>query len=65
MLQAEHPGGKLIEYGFLISVELEENSKTKPEHLYDKFADCLSFVEGVGTVEVTSLGILEVEAEGA
>lgn len=47
--------------GFLIAVELEKDVKI--EEIANRLADGLSFIEGVGQVEVNHLGELELVPE--
>ena len=54
------PHGRLIEHGFLISVEIEERGRFTSEKVALKLADALAFCEGIGTVDVEELGAVEV-----
>lgn len=55
MLQREGKTPKPVrEFGFLVCVEAEEGVSL--DHLHDKLAESLSWVEGVGKVEVTVFG---------
>lgn len=49
----------LTMHGFLVGVELVE-SITTPEQVALRLADSLGFMEGIGHVDVESLGIIEV-----
>ena len=65
MLQS-HTGktAELVEQGFLISVELEENAQTI-DFITNKIAESLTWVEGVGRTDVHYLGPIEVVPEEA
>ena len=54
------PHGRLVEHGFLISVEIEERGRFTSETVALKLADALAFCEGIGTVDVEELGAVEV-----
>lgn len=62
MLQS-HTGktSTVKEHGFLIAVELEDWQS--PEKVADKFAEAVTWVEGVGRCEVTHMGVLEPETD--
>ena len=46
-------------YGFLVGVEIEDGRDATPETVAMKLSDALSFVEGVGLVDVDFLGEVE------
>ncbi len=53
-------------YGFLVGVEIADGGDITPESVSMKLSDALSFVEGVGLVDVECLGeVEEVSAEEA
>jgi len=52
----------LIMHGFLIGVQLVDDVIT-PEEVARKLADSLSWVEGIGEVDVESLGKIDVVNE--
>ena len=58
------PQGKLVEHGFLISVEIEEGGRFTSETVALKLADSLVWCEGIGTVDVEELGAVEVYDTG-
>jgi hypothetical protein len=51
-------GGPLKTYGFLVGIEVEGDPDL--EFLTVKLADSVKWVEGVGTVDVESLGEVDV-----
>lgn len=59
MLRRETETGKTYVCGFLVGVEMEENGPTTQEQVSARIADGLSFMEGVGTVDVELLGKIE------
>ncbi len=46
-------------YGFLIAVEVEADGPTTPEQVACRIADGLTFMEGIGKVDVEALGKIE------
>ena len=52
----------LTTHGFLVSAELVEDQAT-PEQASLKLADSLSWVEGIGHVDVTHLGTIDMYPE--
>ena len=58
------PHGKLVEHGFLISVEIEERGRFNSEKVAVKLADSLAWCEGIGVVDVEELGAVEVYDPG-
>jgi len=61
MLQRD--GGPINLFGFLVGVEIEEGGSTTPEQVTMRLADGLSWMEGIGKVEVENLGKIEVVDE--
>ena len=43
-------------HGFLLSVEISKGAAISPEQIAMRLADSLAFVEGIGHVDVKSLG---------
>lgn len=58
MLRRESEKGDLHTEGFLISVEME-NSPSLVAHVMSKFVDSIKWVEGIGDVDVTPMGIVD------
>lgn len=56
MLQRKPSGNApLRQWAYLIAVEIEDGEIT-PEQVSMRLSDALSFVEGIGTVDVDQLG---------
>ena len=55
----ERNASKTEHFGFLISAELDLD-RVKVAYVQEKLADALSWVEGVGEVEVECLGKIDV-----
>lgn len=51
--------------GYLVGVEVESNSPTTPEQIACRLADGLAWMEGVGHVDVESLGEIQVYDEAS
>ena len=65
MLQQKPDGNGTIRlYGFLVGIEIEEG-ETTPEHVANRLADSVSFIEGVGRCNIESLGEITYDAETA
>lgn len=58
----ERNATKTEHFGFLISAELELG-RVKISYIQEKLADALSWVEGVGEVDVECLGKIDVYDE--
>lgn len=59
MLKQEN--GSTTIQGFLVGVEVEDTSTVTPQQIAERIADSLTFMEGVGRVDVEKLGRIEVE----
>lgn len=49
--------------GYLIGVEVESDSPTTPEQVACRIADGLAWMEGIGHIDVESLGEIQVYGE--
>jgi hypothetical protein len=68
MLQRKDSGEEvpLETHGFLIAIECERGAKGPSiDTLINKLTDGVSFMEGVGAIEVTHMGQLEGEEPGS
>lgn len=61
MFQSHRPAGRVIQLGFLVAVEVEE--WVDPEMVADKLSGSLTWVEGIGKVEIDLMGDISEEAE--
>lgn len=50
-------------HGFLVGVEMEEGAPTSAEQVALRLADACSFMEGIGKIDVESLGKLDIYPE--
>ena len=50
----------IVTYGFLVSAELEDGSLTSVHDIASRFVDAVAWMEGVGKVDVESLGPIDV-----
>lgn len=55
----ERKAGKTEHFGFLLSAEIE-TGKADPDEVERKLSDALTWVEGVGQVEIECLGKIDV-----
>ena len=53
---------KVTAHGFTVSVDVEDGAQPI-EHITGKLAEALTWVEGVGNVEVTYIGEMDVMPE--
>lgn len=53
-----HQATPLLTHGFLVGVELEEGVQIDP--IMNRLADSVSWIEGVGRVEIEHIGELDI-----